>query len=254
MLAGYDVAGQRARAAQRDRAPGDPVGGQHRRRRSARGDRRRGGAPPARGSAAASELPRVELPAEARALPLREFRDHMEREYIRIKLDENDWNISRTATGARASSAPTCTRRCARSACRATTRARGRGPDPRRREPRPARDGGDARAHGGVLGAFGAHGLRDRLAPPMLEVYRTGVLYHLVHALAVLAVALAADRLRRPRLVAGLFAAGIVDLLRHALPARDHGHDLAGRGDAGRRPAADRRLGRRCSSKSLVAA
>ena len=49
-------------------------------------------------SAAASELPRVELPAEARALPLREFRDHMEREYIRIKLDENGWNISRTAT------------------------------------------------------------------------------------------------------------------------------------------------------------
>ena len=44
-----------------------------------------------------AELPRVELPAEARALPLREFRDHMEREYIRIKLDENGWNISRTA-------------------------------------------------------------------------------------------------------------------------------------------------------------
>ena len=49
-------------------------------------------------TAAANELPRVELPAEARALPLREFRDHMEREYIRIKLDENGWNISRTAT------------------------------------------------------------------------------------------------------------------------------------------------------------
>jgi uncharacterized membrane protein YgdD (TMEM256/DUF423 family) len=60
-----------------------------------------------------------------------------------------------------------------------------------------------------ALGAFGAHGLRDRLAPPMLEIYRTGVLYHLVHALAVLAVALAADRLRRPRLVGGLFCAGI---------------------------------------------
>jgi two-component system, NtrC family, nitrogen regulation response regulator NtrX len=44
------------------------------------------------------QLPRVELPAEARALPLREFRDHMEREYIRSKLDENGWNISRTAT------------------------------------------------------------------------------------------------------------------------------------------------------------
>jgi transcriptional regulator with GAF, ATPase, and Fis domain len=42
-------------------------------------------------------LPKVELPPEARALPLREFRDHMEREYIRIKLEENGWNISRTA-------------------------------------------------------------------------------------------------------------------------------------------------------------
>jgi DNA-binding NtrC family response regulator len=42
-------------------------------------------------------LPRVELPPEARALPLREFRDHMEREYIRVKLEENGWNISRTA-------------------------------------------------------------------------------------------------------------------------------------------------------------
>ena len=42
-------------------------------------------------------LPRLELPLEARALPLREFRDHMEREYIRMKLDENGWNISRTA-------------------------------------------------------------------------------------------------------------------------------------------------------------
>jgi two-component system nitrogen regulation response regulator NtrX len=48
-------------------------------------------------ASAALTLPRVELPPEARALPLREFRDHMEREYIRMKLDENGWNISRTA-------------------------------------------------------------------------------------------------------------------------------------------------------------
>jgi len=59
-----------------------------------------------------------------------------------------------------------------------------------------------------MLGAFGAHGLRERLGP-MIEVYRTGVLYHLVHALAALAVALAADRLRRPRLIVGLFGAGV---------------------------------------------
>lgn len=61
-----------------------------------------------------------------------------------------------------------------------------------------------------ALGAFGAHGLRERLAPPMLEIYRTGALYHLVHAVAALAAALGADRLRWPRLVVGLFGAGIV--------------------------------------------
>jgi uncharacterized membrane protein YgdD (TMEM256/DUF423 family) len=62
---------------------------------------------------------------------------------------------------------------------------------------------------GVMLGAFGAHGLRERLGT-LLDVYRTGVLYHLLHALAVLVVALAADRLRRPRLIAGLFSAGVV--------------------------------------------
>jgi uncharacterized membrane protein YgdD (TMEM256/DUF423 family) len=61
-----------------------------------------------------------------------------------------------------------------------------------------------------ALGAFGAHGLRDRVSPALLEVYRTGVLYHLVHALAVLGVGLGAARLRRARVIAGLFAAGVV--------------------------------------------
>ena len=65
------------------------------------------------GGGSTSALPRIELPPEARALPLREFRDHVEREYIRAKLDENGWNISRTA-GCWASNAPTCTRRCGR--------------------------------------------------------------------------------------------------------------------------------------------
>jgi uncharacterized membrane protein YgdD (TMEM256/DUF423 family) len=61
-----------------------------------------------------------------------------------------------------------------------------------------------------ALGAFGAHGLRGRLSPAMLEVYRTGALYHLVHAVAALAVALAADKLRRGRLILTLLTAGIV--------------------------------------------
>jgi len=44
------------------------------------------------------------------------------------------------------------------------------------------------------LGAFGAHGLRDRLTPEMLAVFETGVRYHLVHALALVVVALVAAR------------------------------------------------------------
>jgi uncharacterized membrane protein YgdD (TMEM256/DUF423 family) len=61
-----------------------------------------------------------------------------------------------------------------------------------------------------AFGAFGAHGLRGRLSPAMLEVYRTGALYHLVHAVAALTVALAAERLRRGPLILTLFTAGIV--------------------------------------------
>ncbi len=44
----------------------------------------------------------------------------------------------------------------------------------------------------------------------MMEIYRTGALYHLVHAVAALAVAAAGDRLRRGRLILGLLTAGIV--------------------------------------------
>jgi len=47
---------------------------------------------------------------------------------------------------------------------------------------------------GVLLGAFGAHGLRDRLTPDMLAVYETGVRYHLNHALGLLAVAWAVSR------------------------------------------------------------
>jgi two-component system nitrogen regulation response regulator NtrX len=49
------------------------------------------------GQVAGDALPRIELPAEARALPLREFRDLVERDYILARLEENGWNISRTA-------------------------------------------------------------------------------------------------------------------------------------------------------------
>lgn len=39
-----------------------------------------------------------------------------------------------------------------------------------------------------LLGAFGAHALKARLAPEMLTVYQTGVQYHLVHALDLLLI------------------------------------------------------------------
>jgi len=45
-----------------------------------------------------------------------------------------------------------------------------------------------------ALGAFGAHGLRARVEPALLAAWETGVRYHLVHALALLAVALATAR------------------------------------------------------------
>lgn len=61
-----------------------------------------------------------------------------------------------------------------------------------------------------ALGAFGAHGLRGRLGPAELDIWRTAALYHLVHAVALLAVALAGARVRRGRLVCGLWTAGVV--------------------------------------------
>lgn len=39
-----------------------------------------------------------------------------------------------------------------------------------------------------VLGAFAAHGLRDKLEPRMLEVFETGARYQIYHAIALLAV------------------------------------------------------------------
>ena len=47
---------------------------------------------------------------------------------------------------------------------------------------------------GVALGAFGAHGLKSRVGPELLEVWETGVRYHMYHALALLLVGWAATR------------------------------------------------------------
>jgi uncharacterized membrane protein YgdD (TMEM256/DUF423 family) len=56
-----------------------------------------------------------------------------------------------------------------------------------------------------ALGAFGAHGLRDRLTTDMLEVYKTGVTYQMYHALGILLLAGMMER--RPHAI-GLQRAG----------------------------------------------
>lgn len=68
-------------------------------------------------------------------------------------------------------------------------------------------------ALGVVLGAFGAHGLKTRLDPPLLAVWQTAVQYHLVHGLGMLLVGIAAGGAARYRLAvwsAALLGAGIL--------------------------------------------
>jgi len=63
-----------------------------------------------------------------------------------------------------------------------------------------------------ALGAFGAHGLKHRLAPEMLAVFETGVRYQMYHALALLAVGWACTRWPGTVVTASgwLFVAGTV--------------------------------------------
>jgi len=72
--------------------------------------------------------------------------------------------------------------------------------------------GAIAGAIGVALGAFGAHGLKSRVGPDLLAVFETGVRYHMIHALALLAVAWAGDRWPSVWTTAAgwLFVAGIV--------------------------------------------
>ncbi len=43
---------------------------------------------------------------------------------------------------------------------------------------------------GVALGAFGAHMLKSKLSEEMFAIYQVGVLYHLIHAIALFALAL----------------------------------------------------------------
>jgi len=46
-----------------------------------------------------------------------------------------------------------------------------------------------------ITGAFGAHALKGRLSEEMTAIYETAVQYHIYHALAVLAVTVASEKI-----------------------------------------------------------
>ncbi len=62
-----------------------------------------------------------------------------------------------------------------------------------------------------AAGAFGAHGLREKLTPEMLSVYEIAVRYQMYHALALFAVALFSSRFPGTliHLAGWMFVAGI---------------------------------------------
>ena len=62
-----------------------------------------------------------------------------------------------------------------------------------------------------AAGAFAAHGLEARVAPRLLEVFQTGAHYHLIHAVALVAVSLVQGSGEARANIAGwLFTLGIV--------------------------------------------
>ncbi|WP_248795116.1 DUF423 domain-containing protein [Pseudomonas sp. MWU13-2105] len=65
---------------------------------------------------------------------------------------------------------------------------------------------------GVALGAFAAHGLKDRLSAEYLAIFHTGVTYQLVHALALFGVALLATHVpgRLVTWAGAAFAIGII--------------------------------------------
>jgi uncharacterized membrane protein YgdD (TMEM256/DUF423 family) len=47
---------------------------------------------------------------------------------------------------------------------------------------------------GVAIGAFGAHSLKPFIQPELLDSYKTGVLYHLIHAVIITAIGLSAKK------------------------------------------------------------
>ena len=61
---------------------------------------------------------------------------------------------------------------------------------------------------GVAIGAFGAHILSDKLSEKMFEVYKTGVLYHLLHTVVITVIAFSSNK--KFNLAAIFFSLGII--------------------------------------------
>jgi uncharacterized membrane protein YgdD (TMEM256/DUF423 family) len=59
-----------------------------------------------------------------------------------------------------------------------------------------------------AIGAFGAHGLREKLSAEMLEVYKTGVLYQFFHTIVLLILSL--NNFIKGKIVSIFFLTGII--------------------------------------------
>lgn len=59
-----------------------------------------------------------------------------------------------------------------------------------------------------AIGAFGAHGLREKLSAEMIEVYKTGVFYQFIHTIIILILSL--TNFIKTRIASIFFLLGII--------------------------------------------
>jgi uncharacterized membrane protein YgdD (TMEM256/DUF423 family) len=59
-----------------------------------------------------------------------------------------------------------------------------------------------------AIGAFGAHGMREKLSAEMLEVYKTGVLYQFIHTIILLILSL--NNFIKGKITSIFFLVGII--------------------------------------------
>jgi uncharacterized membrane protein YgdD (TMEM256/DUF423 family) len=60
------------------------------------------------------------------------------------------------------------------------------------------------------LGAFGAHALKAKLPPDMLQVFETGVRYQMYHSLALILTGILSEKINSVKYAGNFFIAGII--------------------------------------------